>query len=62
MKGAIEVRKHMMDEDADAKKKLGSLEEDLKDKEEELESLEELNQASIIKEGSTNSKLQESHK
>ncbi|KAI3772331.1 hypothetical protein L6452_03513 [Arctium lappa] len=62
MKGAIEVRKHMTDEDVEAKKKLESLEEDLKDKEEELESLEELNQALIIKERLSNDELQEARK
>ncbi|XP_024968306.1 protein INVOLVED IN DE NOVO 2-like [Cynara cardunculus var. scolymus] len=62
MKGAIEVRKHMTDEDVDAKKKLESLKEDLKDKEEELESLEDLNQALIIKERLSNDELQEARK
>ena len=52
----------MTDEDVDAKKKLGSLEEYLMDKEEELESLEKHKQALIIKEGLTNYKLQEVRK
>ncbi|KVI11938.1 protein INVOLVED IN DE NOVO 2-like [Cynara cardunculus var. scolymus] len=62
MKGAIEVRERIIDEDFHARKKLELLEEDLKKKEGELEGLEELNQALIIKERLTNSDLQEARK
>ncbi|KAJ9548802.1 hypothetical protein OSB04_021345 [Centaurea solstitialis] len=57
MKGAL--RKHITDKDADAKRKLESLKEDLKDKEEALDSLKELNKALIFKERWTNDELQE---
>ncbi|CAH1432463.1 unnamed protein product [Lactuca virosa] len=62
LKGAMEVMKHMSDEDAEAKNKLESTEKDLKEKEEELEDLEELNQALIIKERLSNDELQDARK
>ncbi|KAJ0567035.1 putative XS domain-containing protein [Helianthus annuus] len=62
MKGALEVMKHMSYEDIEAKKKMESIQENLKEKEEELESLEELNQALIIKERSSNDELVEARK
>ncbi|KAK6142139.1 hypothetical protein DH2020_006950 [Rehmannia glutinosa] len=65
MRGAIEVMKHMTtDEEGDMedKKKLESIEEELKDKEEELDGLESVNQALIIKERMTNDELQEARK
>ncbi|GKC23776.1 factor of DNA methylation 4-like protein [Tanacetum coccineum] len=42
MKGAIEVMKHMTDEDLEAKKRMDLIKQDLKDKEEELEGMEAL--------------------
>ncbi|KAI3514138.1 hypothetical protein L1887_12457 [Cichorium endivia] len=62
MEGAMEVMKHMTDEDVEAKKKFESIEKDLKEKEEELENLEELNQALIIKERLSNDELQDARK
>ncbi|KAI3450386.1 hypothetical protein Pfo_007051 [Paulownia fortunei] len=64
MRGAIEVMKHLTDEEGDMedKKKLESIEEELRDKEEELDGLESLNQALIIKERKTNDELQEARK
>ncbi|KAL8479063.1 hypothetical protein ACS0TY_030821 [Phlomoides rotata] len=63
MRGAVEVMKHMTDEgDMEDKKKLESIEEELKDKEEELEGLESLNQNLIIKERMTNDEVQEARK
>ncbi|KAJ9548803.1 hypothetical protein OSB04_021346 [Centaurea solstitialis] len=59
------IRKHITDKedkDAAAKKKLGSLDKDLKVKEEELDSLEEHNLALIIKERLTNDELRETRK
>lgn len=62
MEGAMEVMKHMTHEDVEAKKKFESTEKDLKEKEEELENLEELNQALIIKERLSNDELQDARK
>ncbi|PIN24385.1 hypothetical protein CDL12_02918 [Handroanthus impetiginosus] len=64
MKGAIEVMKHITDEEGDMedKNKLESIEKELMEKEEELDGLESLNQALIIKERKTNDELQEARK
>ncbi|KAL3506824.1 hypothetical protein ACH5RR_032206 [Cinchona calisaya] len=63
MKGAIEVMRHMgEDGDREAEKKKMSIEEELKEKEEDLEALENLNQALIIKERKSNDELQEARK
>lgn len=48
--------------DAEAQKKMESLEENLKEKEEDLESLEELNQALIVKEKKASDELQDARK
>lgn len=63
IKGAIEVMKHMADEgDIEDKKKLESIEEELRDNEEELEGLESLNSNLIIKERRANEEVQEARK
>lgn len=63
IKGAVEVMKHMVDEgDMEDKKKLESIEEELKDKEEELDHVESLNSSLIIKERRANEEVQEARK
>lgn len=63
MRGAVEVMRPISDGgDVEAKKKMESLEETLKEKEEDLESLEDLNQALIVKERKTNDELQDARK
>lgn len=63
IKGATEVMKHMAEEgDIEDKKKLDSIEEELRDKEEELEHLESLNSNLIIKERRANEEVQEARK
>ncbi|KAG8387847.1 hypothetical protein BUALT_Bualt02G0063800 [Buddleja alternifolia] len=64
IRGAVEVMKHMTNEEEDMedKKKLESMEEELREKEEEFEDVESLNQALIIKERKTNDELQEARK
>ncbi|KAL8191620.1 hypothetical protein R6Q57_028351 [Mikania cordata] len=62
MKGAIEVMKHVTKVDLEAKNKLESIQTELKDKEEELESLEELSQALIVRERKSNDELVEAGK
>ncbi|CAA0811874.1 Factor of DNA methylation 4, partial [Striga hermonthica] len=62
MRGAIEVMKHMStceEEDLEVKKKLEAIEEELNDKKEELDGMETVNQALIIKERMTNDELQQ---
>ena len=63
IKGAIGVMKLMAEEgDMEAKKKLESIEEELRDKEEELDGVESLNSNLIIKERRTNEEVQEARK
>ena len=63
LRGSIEVMRHMNEEgDVEAKKKLQSVQEEIKESEEELDSLETLNQALIIKERLTNDEVQEARK
>ncbi|KAK1420817.1 hypothetical protein QVD17_22697 [Tagetes erecta] len=62
MKGAVEVMKHVTEGDLEAKKKMESIQNDLKEKEEELGDLEELNQALIVKERMSNDELVEARK
>lgn len=61
MRGALQVMKHM-DEDMEIKKKMDEIEENLKEKIEELDGVEALNQALIVKERKTNDELQEARK
>lgn len=63
LRGAMEVMRHMnVEGDLEAKKKLESIQEEIKESEEELESLETLNQTLIIKERLTNDEVQEARK
>ncbi|KAF5727380.1 XH/XS domain-containing family protein [Tripterygium wilfordii] len=61
MRGSLQVMKHM-EKDEDMKVKMKALEEDLVEKEETYEGLEELNQTLIVKERNTNDELQEARK
>lgn len=55
--------KHMADEgDMEDKKKLEAIEEELRDKEEELEGLESLNSSLIVKGCKANDEIQEARK
>ncbi|CAH9109173.1 unnamed protein product [Cuscuta epithymum] len=63
LRGAIEVRRHMGEEgDLLAKKKLTSIEEELKEKEEELEDMENTNNNLIIKQRRDNDEVQDARK
>ncbi|KAK2995948.1 hypothetical protein RJ640_003740 [Escallonia rubra] len=63
MRGALQVMKHMGDDgDTKVKKQIEDIQRDLLDKEEELEGLEALNQALVIKERKTNDELQDARK
>lgn len=63
MRGALQVMKHMEDdEDVDLKQKMKEIEESLKEKEEEMEYHEELSQTLIVKERKTNDELQDARK
>ncbi|KAA8543870.1 hypothetical protein F0562_021953 [Nyssa sinensis] len=63
MRGAIQVMKHMgEDGDMEVKRKMESIQKDLKEKEEDLDGLEALNQALIVKERKSNDELQEARK
>ncbi|OMO67779.1 hypothetical protein CCACVL1_20320 [Corchorus capsularis] len=63
MKGALQVMQHMEgDGESDVKTKMKDIEEQLKEKEEEYDDLEQLNQTLIIKERKSNEELQEAKK
>lgn len=63
LRGSVDVVRLMNEEgDLEAKKKLQSIKEQIKEHEEELESLETLNQTLIIKERLTNDEVQEARK
>ncbi|XWS74132.1 hypothetical protein CRYUN_Cryun02cG0189200 [Craigia yunnanensis] len=61
--GALQVMLHMDgDEDAEMKRKMEAIQEELKEKEEELDGVEDLNQALIVKERKSNDELQDARK
>ncbi|XP_030537575.1 factor of DNA methylation 4-like [Rhodamnia argentea] len=63
MRGALQVMKHMEDdEDADLKQKMKEIEESLKEKEEQMEYNEQLSQALTVQERKTNDELQDARK
>ncbi|GLT62730.1 hypothetical protein SLA2020_353440 [Shorea laevis] len=64
LRGALQVIKHMgeEDEEVETKEKLAAIEEDLKEKEEQLEHLDALNQTLIVKERKCNDELQDARK
>ncbi|XP_065864212.1 factor of DNA methylation 4-like [Euphorbia lathyris] len=64
MKGALEVMKHMgeEEEDMEVKKRMDQMENDLKEKEEELDDLDSLNQTLMVKERMNNDQLQDARK
>lgn len=59
LRGKLEVMKHMGDEEGTKLKELDKLCEKLKEKDEEMEDMESLNQTLIIKERRTNDELAE---
>lgn len=63
MRGAIQVMKHISEDgNNEDKRKMESIKKDLQEKEEELEDIEALNQALIVKELKSNDELQEARK
>lgn len=63
LRGSMEVMRLMNEEgDLESKKKLQTIQEEIKESEEELDSLETLNQTLIIKERLTNDEVQEARK
>ena len=63
MKGALQVMQHMKgDGDTEMKRKMETIQEELKEKEEELDDVEELNQTLIINERKSNDELQDARK
>ncbi|KAL3518185.1 hypothetical protein ACH5RR_020774 [Cinchona calisaya] len=62
LQGAVKVMKHMENGDEEAEDKLKGILVELKGKKEELDGLEALNQALIIKERKSNDELQEARK
>ncbi|KAK6926981.1 Zinc finger-XS domain, partial [Dillenia turbinata] len=63
IRGAIQVMQHMgEDEDIELEKKMDAIKDELQEKEEELEDMEALNQALIVKNFKSNDELQEARK
>jgi archaellum biogenesis ATPase FlaH len=62
LRGNLEVRKHMAEEDAKSKEMLDKLHEELKGKDEEMEGIDSMNQALIIQQRRTNDELEEAKK
>ena len=64
MRGALEVIKHMEDDNThtNTKERVNAISVDLLEKEEELENLESLNQTLMVKERKTNDELQDARK
>ncbi|KXG38074.1 factor of DNA methylation 1 [Sorghum bicolor] len=62
LRGNLEVQKHMAEEDAKSKELLDKLHEELKEKDEEMEGIDSVNQALIIKHRRTNDELEEAKK
>ncbi|KAL5542781.1 hypothetical protein UlMin_010491 [Ulmus minor] len=63
MRGALGVKKHMgEDGNTNNKKKMDIIEEALKDRDEDLEAMEALNQALVVKERRSNEELQQARK
>lgn len=63
MQGQLKIMKHMEGEDdAAMKKKIDEMTEQLREKVEEMEGLEDLNQTLIVKERQSNDELQDARK
>ncbi|RLN42046.1 hypothetical protein C2845_PM01G35760 [Panicum miliaceum] len=62
LKGKLEVMSHMGDDDANLKKKLDKLREELEEKKDEMDGIDSLNQTLIIKERRTNDEVEEAKK
>ncbi|GFS31195.1 XH/XS domain-containing protein [Actinidia rufa] len=63
MKGAMQVMEHTSEDgDVEVKRKMESIEKDLKDKQEALKQIEELNQVLVVKQRQVNDELQEARK
>nr|XP_043617497.1 protein INVOLVED IN DE NOVO 2-like [Erigeron canadensis] len=60
--GQLNVVKHTGDDDSEVKKKIEEIKKNIKEKEEELEDLESLNQTLIVRERKSNDELQEARK
>ncbi|KAF7805449.1 factor of DNA methylation 4 [Senna tora] len=62
-RGALEVMQHMgEDEDVELKKKMDAIRQELTEKEEDLEAMEELQQTLVVRERKTNDELQDARK
>ncbi|PNX89860.1 hypothetical protein L195_g045982, partial [Trifolium pratense] len=62
LRGALQVMNHIGDTDLEEKKKLEAIKMDLKEKEEELKDVEDLQQTLVVQERKTNDELQDARK
>ncbi|KAL8233565.1 hypothetical protein R6Q59_019665 [Mikania micrantha] len=62
MKGQLNVMKHIGEDDLETLKKVEDIQKNLRDREDELEDLESLNQALVVQERKSNDELQDARK
>ncbi|MCI07175.1 XH/XS domain protein, partial [Trifolium medium] len=62
LRGALQVMNHIGETDLEEKKKLEAIKMDLKEKEEELEDVEALQQSLVVKQRKSNDEVQDARK
>lgn len=61
-RGTIQVMKHMKEENVEVQEKMDAIITEIKEKEEEMDAVEALNQSLIVRERKSNDELQEARK
>lgn len=61
-RGTIQVMKHMREENVEVQEKMDAIIKEIKEKEEEMDAVEALNQSLIVRERKSNDELQEARK
>lgn len=61
-RGTIQVMKHMKEENVEVQEKMDTIITEIKEKEEEMDAVEALNQSLIVRERKSNDELQEARK
>lgn len=61
-RGTIQVMKHMREENVEVQEKMDTIITEIKEKEEEMDAVEALNQSLIVRERKSNDELQEARK
>ena len=61
-RGTIQVMKHMREENVEVQEKMDAIIKEIKEKEQEMDAVEALNQSLIVRERKSNDELQEARK